>query len=290
MLKLNIPLADALVIGHCAPDGDSLSSIKAVINYLRKNKCKAYTLGDDNIPEHLDWIINDKDIAPKKFKPKQLIVLDCAPTQERTGTVIPDLPIFNIDHHISRIKEHNGKNIFILNRCSTASALVMDFNIIDELLLVGLYTDTLFRRCWNEMLDVSKKLNISDERAEEIFNAIRPVRYFSALVGLKNAKIHKCRNGFFIVETGEKDPVVISEMADTMFRYAESICLIDGLGYAKLRTSNKRLIETKKLLEIADIFGGGGHPQACGMLANGKRTTLISVLKQLDIEPNSETI
>jgi nanoRNase/pAp phosphatase (c-di-AMP/oligoRNAs hydrolase) len=287
MSRYALPLRDSLVIGHANPDGDSLSSIKAVIGYLRENGKAAFTKMAGNIPEHLSWIVHEDDFAEKGFQPEQTIVLDCAPTEDRVGFHIEG-PIISIDHHASRKLEHNpSKKMYVLDRCSMAAALVLDFGIVNEVLLVGLYTDTLFMNSFNEVLKVSKILKLSDERAKEILSAIRPTRYLQALVGIKNAKLHKCRNGFFIVETEEKDPIVVSEIMDTLFRYSESVCLIDGNGQAKLRTSNKGLIDNEKLLEIADIFGGGGHPHACVACANGRRTTLVSVLKQLEIEENT---
>jgi len=286
MSKYTLPLRDSLVVGHASPDGDSLSSIRTVVNYLRENGKVAFAKVIGEIPEHLSWIIHKDDFVEKGFHPEQTVVLDCAPTEERVGFHIEGT-VVNIDHHMSRKQDHNPlKKTYVLDRCSTAAALVLDFGIINEVLLVGLYTDTLFMNSFNEVMKVAKILRPSDERAKEILSAIRPTRYLQALVGIKNAKLHKCRNGFFIVETEEKDPIVISEMMDTLFRYSESVCLIDGNGQAKLRTSNKDLIETEKLLEIADIFGGGGHAHACVTCANGKRTTLISVLKQLDIKEN----
>jgi len=287
MPKYALPLRDSLVIGHVNPDGDSLSSIKAVVGYLRENGKAAFTKIVGDIPEHLAWIVHEDDLAEKGFHFEQTVVLDCAPVEERTGIRIEG-PVVNIDHHSSRKQDHNpSKKTYVLERCSTAAALVLDFGIASDVLLVGLYTDTLFMNSFNEVLRVAKILKLDDERAKEMLSAIRPTRYLQALVGIKNAKLHKCRNGFFIVETEEKDPIVTSEMMDTLFRYSESVCLIDGNGQARLRTSNKGLIDSEKLLEIADIFGGGGHPYAAGCCANGKRTTLFSVLKQLDIQENT---
>lgn len=287
MSRYALPLRDSLVIGHANPDGDSLSSIKAVIDHLRKNGKAAFARVVGDIPEHLSWIVSDDDFAGRDFEPEQTVVLDCAPTEDRTGLPIAD-PVVNIDHHVSRKQEHSpAKRVYVLDRCSTAAALVLDFGITADVLLVGLYTDTLFMNSFNEVLKVARVLKLDDGRAKEILSAIRPTRYLQALIGIKNAKLHKCRNGFFVVETEEKDPIVLSEMMDTLFRYSENVCLIDGCGQAKLRTSNKSLIENEKLLEIADIFGGGGHPYAAGCCANGKRTTLISVLKQLEIPENT---
>jgi nanoRNase/pAp phosphatase (c-di-AMP/oligoRNAs hydrolase) len=171
--------------------------------------------------------------------------------------------------------------MYILNRCSTAAALILDFGIPDEILLVGLYTDTLFMRSWNELQKCFHKIDVSDEHAHNILSACRPTRDKKALHVVQTAKIHRCRNGFILAETEEKDQAVIGEVMETLFRYAEGVCLIDGTGKARLRTSN----ESVDVGAIAKTFGGGGHTFASGCDANGKRTALIAVIKQLEIPP-----
>jgi len=285
MPKYKLPVEDSLIVGHVNPDGDSLSSIKAVINYLRANGKIAVGKISGAVPEHLSWILSENDLPKKIPEVKQTIVLDCAPTQERIGFLV-DGPVINIDHHITRVEDHDPKGkIYVLDRCSTAAALVLDFGIIDEVLLVGLYTDTLFMRAWNEVLQVAKKIEVSDEKAEQILSSIRPTRYMQALIGIKNAKIHKCRNGFIIAEVDESDPIVVSEIMDTLFRYSENVCLVDGANKARLRTSNKNLINSGKIAELAHVLGGGGHAFASGCDVSGKKTTLYAIVKQLEIPP-----
>ena len=283
MSKYKLPLKDSLVVGHVNPDGDSLASIKAVINHLRSKGKVAVAKVAGQVPEHLAWILPEEDLPNELPEIEQTIVLDCGPTQDRVGFEVNG-PIINIDHHISRIEDHNPRRrTYVLERCSTAAALVLDFGIIDPILLIGLYTDTLFIRSWNEILKVAGKLNIDDNMAEQFLSSVRPTRYIQALMGIKNAKIHKCRNGFLIVETEEKDQVVISEIMDTLFRYSENVCLIDGQVKARLRTSNKELIDSGKLAEIASVFNGGGHAFAAGCDVSGKRTAFLGVIKQLNM-------
>lgn len=286
MPKYKIPIKDSLVCGHVDPDGDSLSSTKAVINYLRSHGKTAVAKICGTVPEHLSWILSEEDLPPDIPKIEQTIVLDCGPTPDRVGFEIKG-PIFNIDHHLTRIEEHNPrKKSYILDRCSTAAALILDFGVIDPILLVGLYTDTFFQRSWNELQSCFKKIPVADEKAEQMLSAIRPVRYMQTLIGIKSAKFHKCRNGFLIVETAETDSIVINEMMDTLFRYSESVCLVAGNGMAKLRTSNKALIDSEKMAKIASIFDGGGHPFAAMCQADGKRTALFGAIKQLSIIEN----
>jgi len=283
MSKYKIPIADSLVVGHVDPDGDSLSSIKAVINFLRKNGKTAYAKVQGRVPEHLSWIVPESDRVDDIPEVEQIIVLDCAPTTGRIGFDVL-LPCINIDHHITRKDEHSPKNkVYVLDRCSTAAALILDFGIIDDILLVGLYTDTFFVRSLNEVFQAFSKLEIEDDTATEILSAIKPHRYMQALLSIQDAKIHKCRNGFMIVEVEETDQAVVSEIMDTLFKYSENVVLIDGLTKARLRTSNKQLIESGKIAEIANIFSGGGHAFAAGCDVSGKRTAFLGVIKQLKV-------
>lgn len=285
MSRYKLPLKDSLVVGHVNPDGDSLSSVKAVVNYLRSNGCKAYAKIVGPVAEHLSWIITEDDL--EEVPVEQTVVLDCGPTPDRIGFEIEG-EVVSIDHHNSRIDEHKPRNkIYVLDRCSTAATLILDFGIIDKVLLVGLYTDTMFQKSWNELNDCFKKIEISDHQAEEILSSVRPTRYMNALLGIQSAKFHKCRNGFLIVETQEKDPLVVAEMMDTLFRYSENVCLVDGNGMGKLRTSNQKLKDSGELVKIATLFGGGGHNFAAGLDANNKKTTLFGIIKQLDVPQNN---
>lgn len=281
MSRYHIPVLDSLVVGHVNPDGDSLSSIKAVLGYLRAQGRIAVAKVHGKVPDHLGWILSEEDLPKDLPKVQQTVVLDCEPTEERMGFGIRG-PLVNIDHHISRKKEHNPKEgVHIIDRCSTAAALILDFGMLDEILLVGLYTDTLFMRSWNELQKCFRKLKVSDELAHNILSACRPTRDRKALQVVQTAKIHRCRNGFILAETEEKDQAVIGEVMETLFRYAEGVCLIDGTGKARLRTSN----ESIDVGAIAKTFGGGGHQFASGCDANGKRTALMAVIKQLEIPP-----
>lgn len=281
MSRHQIPVLDSLVVGHVNPDGDSLSSVKAVLNHLRALGKTAKTKVVGKTPDHLGWILSEDDMAGEGLGMEQTIVLDCEPDSERVGFRLSG-NVVNIDHHDTRREEHDPKNaVYVLDRCSTAAALILDFGILDEILLVGLYTDTLFVRGWNELQKCFRKIRVSDERAHTILSACRPTRDKKALHVVQTAKLHRCRNGFILAETEEKDQGVISEVMETLFRYAEGVCLIDGTGKARLRTSN----ESIDVGAIAKMFGGGGHAFASGCDANGKRTALMAVIKQLEVPP-----
>jgi phosphoesterase RecJ-like protein len=283
MPKYTIPLRDSLVIGHANPDGDSLASIKAVLNRFRAAGKTAVAKVAGKTPEHLEWILTEDDLPKEIPEVEQTIVLDCAP--DRVGFAVDaEKPIINIDHHATRMEDHDPrKKVYVLDRCSTAAALILDFGIVDDILLVGLYTDTLFMRSWAELQKCFRRIDVSDEKAHAILSACRPTRDRKALAAIRTAEIHRCRNGFLIAELkDEANPAVVTEVMETLFRYAEGVCLIDSNGMARLRTSN----ENVDVGSIAKLFGGGGHTFASGFDANGKKTAILGVIKQLVVPPS----
>ena len=258
-----------------------MSSIKAVLGHLRANCRKAFAKVAGKIPDHLEWILSGEDMLPDGERFEQTIVLDCEPSEARVGFV-PHGDVLSIDHHDTRRGEHDpGKGMYVLDRCSTAAALILDFGVVNEILLVGLYSDTLFMRRWGELQKCFRKIRVSDEHAHSIMSACRPTRDKRALHVVQTARLHMCRNGFILAETEEKDQAVISEVMETLFRYAEGVCRIDVTGKARLRTSN----ENVDVGSIAKMFSGGGHGFAAACDANGKRTALMAVIKQLEVPP-----
>ena len=159
----------------------------------------------------------------------------------------------------------------------------MYFGIVEDILLVGLYTDTLFMRAWADLQKCFRRIEVSDERAHAILSACRPTRDRKALAALRTAEIHRCRNGFLIAELkNEDDQAVVTEVMETLFRYAEGVCLIASNGMARLRTSNENI----DVGSLAKLFGGGGHTFASGFDAKGKKTAIMSVIKQLIVPPS----
>ena len=274
MPKYSIPIRDSLVVGHADPDGDSLSSVKAVLGHIRAGGKRAMAKVCGKVPDHLAWILPEEDLVEDMPDAEQTIILDCGP--DRVGFEVVGL-VLNIDHHDTRKGEHDPKTLtYVLDRCSVAAALILDFGLRDDILLVGLYDDTKFFRSWGELNKCFRLIKVSDERAHALLSACRPTRYKKALVALKSAETYWCKNRFLLAEIEESDPVVVSEVMETLFRYSESVCLIDGSGRARLRTSNEAL----DLGAIAKMFGGGGHPFAAACDTNGRRTAFVGLIKQ----------
>lgn len=261
---LKIPIKDCLITSHKCPDGDAISSSIAVYNYIKKNKKKVCIKLIGPIPKNFEWMLGDiklSDEVPKWVK--QVIVLDSDFSKDRLGWKIPDnVPVLNIDHHIQRIDKHDPKNgIFVFDDFSTASILFRKFGISDDLLVIGAYTDTYFAKNIKDVFTFILDLGVPEDKIEEFINKVNMKSDRRTWKIIRDSKIHRCKNGFVIVETLEDDPMAIESAMRILCSMNETVCLIFGDKQVKLRTSDKEL----DLSEIAKKFSGGGHPFASGI-------------------------
>ena len=278
----SIPLKDTIITTHKDPDGDALSSASAVYNYLESNGKKAVLKFSGDIPKNLEWIIESKEVVKKVPDwVENIIVLDCAPTHERVGWELPNIPVYNIDHHKSRIEDNDPDNdIHVIDSCSTASILFNYFGIKDDILSVGLYTDTLFTKNLTEVLYFLLQLNVDEEKLSLYISKINsnPDRKLWKMVN--ESDVHRCRNGFVIIETKEDSPDIIESFMQILSKMSESVCLLYGKNAdVKLRTSNPLL----DLSEIAKEYSGGGHSFASMCNVNGKISEFKSKIKSLSV-------
>lgn len=285
-----LPIKNSLVVGHENPDLDSLSSCRAVASFLKDNEKKAAIRLSGSVPSYLEWILAGEEIVNTiPDWAEQVIVLDCGPEKERIGWEIPDhMVVVNIDHHKTRFDCHDPqKKIYVKDRCSTAAILILDFGIVETILLSGLYGDTLFQKNFNELTRCFRKLlkpGVSDEAIEKILANIRPSKDRRIIDAVREAKVHRCRNGFTICELkGNEDSGAIEQIMRLLHNFSESVCLIQPNGQGRLRTSNPNI----DLSKIAELFSGGGHAHAAGLdVSGGKGTALKTLIRSLDIEPN----
>ena len=275
-----IPIKNSLITAHVNPDGDALSCIKAVSEYLTDHSKLTAIRVNGTIPNYLQWIVSNEttttDIPPWV---EQVIVLDSEPTPKRLGWEIPaNLPIVNIDHHIHRIEHHNpDNNVFVFDSCSVAAALILNFNIVNPILIVGLYTDTLFSRKWSELLKCFNKLQVSDEDEQFYINSIRPKNDKRTTEAVRKSKVKYYANGFAYVTVKETDYGVLEEVMRFFHRFNESVCLVSGDGVVKLRTDGKSM----NVAKIAEELSGGGHHFAaqCSIASDDDEKKLVSLVR-----------
>jgi len=280
----SIPLVNTLITSHKNPDGDALASIKAVYNHLKSNDkdCCVKIYGE--LPKNLDWVLDGVELV-KKIPDwvENIVVLDCAPTKDRLGWDLPtNIPIFNIDHHMIREEENDpDNNIHVIKGCSTCSLLYSRFGINDDILALGVYTDTLFTKSIFEVLHFILDSKIEEEVVSNYIAKVNSNPDKKVWDILSNIKTHRCRNGFLIAEyDGFASPDVIESIIQILFKLSESVCFIYGKHKkVKLRTSNDNI----DLSEIASKYKGGGHPFASVCTISGKVSEFKSIIKSMDV-------
>jgi phosphoesterase RecJ-like protein len=280
----SIPIENCIITSHKVPDGDAISSCRAVYNYIKSKGKRAVIRLEDDIPKNLQWIVEDIEIKNDIPKwAKNVIVLDSDCSENRLGWKIPNnLKVYNIDHHVYRINENDPENgIHVIDSCSTASILFKRFGIKDEILAVGVYTDTYFTKKVIEALTFISELGVSEKTFEEFLNKINYKSDKKMMKIIRDSKIHRCRNGFIIVETRETDANAIESAMHLLSELSESVCLIYGNGTknVKLRTSNKSLDVSK----IAKEYGGGGHSDASMISSIENVTDLKNTIIQFEV-------
>ncbi len=283
-----IPIKNCVITSHKNPDGDALSSMVVLYQHIINNNCKAVIRVGGNIPKNLIWMLEGIEVVKKVPDWAEMtFVLDCAPDKERTGWELPQLPIYNIDHHTVRMEENDpDNNIHIIKACSTAAILFTRFGIKNNLLIVGVYTDTLFTKQVYEVLHFLNKLGIEEEELNAYLSRINVSSDKRLWELVQTAKTHRCRNGFTIVETESNfSPDVIENFMQILMKLNESVCFIYGREKSvKLRTSNPELDVSK----IAIEYDGGGHPYASMCRISGKvsefknKITSLSVVRLKD--------
>lgn len=282
-----IPHKPSLITAHLDPDADAISSAVTVAEYLKSvGVSSVFIRFHGHIASHMQWMLTGQSIVDSVPEGvEQIIVLDSGPEKERLGWALPpNKKIINIDHHKTRLSLHNPKKrVYVVDRCSTAAALILDFNIRNPILLAGLYGDTHFTIRLNEVKTCLARLKFTDEQAEQYLSGLKPVRDRRTLDALRTAKSRFCRNGFLIVELAStEDSDVTQEIMKTLNSYSESVCLIQTDNKVLLRTRNSNL----DVSTIAKVYGGGGHSYASGLtLGEGKRSAFKSLIVSLDIEP-----
>ncbi len=232
-----------------------------------------------------------------------IIVLD-SPDLERVGDpyekhpeLFYELPIVNIDHHAGN--DFFGKiNLVDLTATSTAEILVSVIEALtgdskfinDEIataLLTGIITDTNSFQNLNttpKSLTVSAQLVASGARQQDIIKKIYKTKPLStlrlwgrALSNLRDEKNYNfvwaslTKKDFLEVGAAENESSgVIDELLKTASGVEFALILTEKNGdvHGSLRSINR----TKNVAEIAEMFGGGGHPLAAAFQM--KNTTL----------------
>ena len=286
-----------LITAHVQPDGDAIGSTLALMQMLRSIGKSAQIFIDDTVRKNLHALPHFEEIRrPKdgeKFDADLMIVLDTSP--DRIGNVknLTDVPVLNIDHHVTN--KNDLGDLYVETKAAATCEIIfklageLDAPITPEIatcLYTGLATDTGFFQFSNtraETLAIAAELircgvspHFISEQLEK--KSLAEVRGLSAaLNSLKMFYDDKVAGMILDHDTAKKfdstegfiDEIRVIETVDVAFLITEktpNVCRV---------SMRSKGVDVSK---VAAKLGGGGHIRAAGCTL---KTTLAEAEKIL---------
>ena len=301
---------------HTSPDGDALGSTLALLNALRYIGKDAYIISRDVIPDNFSYLSFSEEIDGETTKPDKdtdlVIVLDCG-NVERISADLSEYKgiLIDLDHHVSN--ENYGHINFVDTQaaatCELSYLLIKELgvnlkdnnsetNAIGSAVYTGLVTDTGSFRHSN----VTKRTH---NIASELIDA-----------GIENSKIH---SNLFDNKPFEKVKLMGTVLSNIELALDNKVAVLSipkgmlesfnlpnvdtsdiisiGLGIKGVEVSlllkeveegTKSSLRSKNdvdVRKVAEIFGGGGHIKAAGLMQKNTdlkcaKENLLKALKE----------
>lgn len=294
-----------VIAGHVNPDGDAVGSALALAMCLKSIGKDVRVFFDDEIPRNFSLLPKHEKIERpiEKIETDALIIVDASP--DRIGRVLEcvgDVPILNIDHHVSNDGE--GRKLFCDPQAAATAEIIFQIAIemgikltkeIATCIYVGIATDTGFFCFSNttaetlliasDMLALGVKPNLVVDVLEQ-----RPLE---VVVGLG-----KALNTLELWHDGRAAGIFIDQnLVDTLETtegFIDQIRVIEGVDVSlllKCKSENVcRVSMRSKTVDVAEIamkFDGGGHIRAAGCtlkmpFEDAKRTIIQAIDEALD--------
>jgi phosphoesterase RecJ-like protein len=301
------------IIGHVRPDGDCIGSQLALALALKNEGKKVTCWNEDSMPSKLAFLDPDRILQQPRpgLKFDCVIALDCA-SFERLGKIGPCIRsrkyFFNIDHHesntryadvnwVSATQPSTGELIYRFLRAANWAITPP----IADCLFTAISTDTgsfQYPSTRPGTFYIAGKLVERGVNLARVCNEVYesyPLSRVRLLQHLFN-KFHLAHNDqiayFWLkkadyVRTGA-EPADSEGLIDHI-RAIESVvvaCLFEELEPSLTRISLRSKSEQVNVNEIAQSFGGGGHPAAAGARIPGQalsvqRKVLAAIKKAL---------
>ena len=305
-----------LVVGNKIPDGDSVGCISALLDFCRGTLGKEiYTYFVDSIPDTLSWGFDEGDFtSPPQLileDYNSLIVVDDYVGDSRLGIQIKDVPILNLDHHLTNsvvenaefsqeffiedpdiylVVQSKGKMIHIWGDVPATACLLVAGEIVDPLLLVSIHQDSYrFRvkpissvkwanRLCNQLTE--RVSGFTDLEAERILRKSEGKLSRVALDRFLNSKVyvwhgkHKEQERTLVLATVKDEDQAYWGVLSSFRMFSDiTIVVSETTGKTSIRTD----LEEFEAHKIAQRFGGGGHSKAAGLTLDPNH-----LVKQMD--------
>ncbi|MEJ5166462.1 MAG: bifunctional oligoribonuclease/PAP phosphatase NrnA [Thermoanaerobaculia bacterium] len=286
-----------LILSHQHPDGDSVGSALALKCILEKLGKRARIVNTDPLPFNLrkiqgkeHWEIMEK--LPGDFPSSYdgTFVLEC-PSLERTGySNIKDIPLINLDHHISNQKY--GDYVIVRPEIPCIGIIIfeiaknLDIKITEEManyLYISLVTDTgqfCYANSTPQAFDFASQLVSFGAKPDEVSKLLYE-NYPASSVKLKGLLLSTLE----IEKDGKvailKFPLCFLKETNSLPQDAEGVIdeprKIEGVevavmlreeegGNIKISMRSQGNIDVER---IARKYDGGGHKNAAGFTIKG---------------------
>ncbi|HUS71100.1 MAG TPA: bifunctional oligoribonuclease/PAP phosphatase NrnA [Anaerolineae bacterium] len=295
----------AFLIAHTDPDGDTVGSTLALAYALRKMGKECTLACSDPVPDLLFFLPGVEEFGAPQVTDHDLIVTVDASDPGRLGQTYKDvlgmdLPILNIDHHIT----NTGFGTVNLVRSDAAATAEIIFDLltawkveVDQLLatylLTGIVTDTRSFSTSNttpRALEVSSELVASGASLIDIneryyrSKGVETLRLWGQMLNRMQLDGHLV----WSVNTLEmrEDCRADSDDGDGIVNLLASVR--EAVAAIVFKENEGDQIEVSirsrpgvDISSVAVHFGGGGHPQAAGAVVNGTLEQVVpSVLSK----------
>jgi bifunctional oligoribonuclease and PAP phosphatase NrnA len=307
LLSLEEPV---LLLGNKTPDGDSCSSLSAILAFLRKNNRESYIHFLTPPNKMLRWMFEPEDFCLTILQDyKSLVVVDDFVCPKRLGLEeIKQVPIVNIDHH-EREFINEGRNVYTgevvqsglqtklyWGRLPATACILVDAAIYHPYLWVGIATDTKFFKINSVtasayIYKLSRNvrefgLKLTDAESNLMSQKLSPTLSQDSLDALAQSKVDFFKGSF----NGKSVQVCIVETDTRLAEHAKAVLKVyemfsdvtavinKSTGTVSLRSNQS----SYPILDIAQTFGGGGHLYAAGCLID-KDNYLASLERLTDL-------
>jgi phosphoesterase RecJ-like protein len=279
-----------LIVGNKATDGDSAGCIVALLDHLREEAIEAYTYFATPPDFGLNWMFDPEDINSSILEDyASLIVVDDYVDADRLGIPIKEnVPIINIDHHLSRKPEKADlESLFVgvtdwtmtfWALVPATAAILIASEITHPYLWISLYTDSVgftvngvSTAKWAYRLIEgleNKGEPLSNELQEQMQQKITRVGSLSSFHSAMNAKTYTFDGTFNgepfqvaigVIDTNDKETAM--KYLQTLYAYSHvAVVTSKNMGWTSLRSRTYDF----DVSAIAKSFGGGGHLRASG--------------------------
>jgi phosphoesterase RecJ-like protein len=316
---MNVPVPQALLdfihrgtkfllTGHKDPDGDCVGSQLALASALRRlgKEVILCSAGPFKRPEIAPYAnLFTAQLTEKDREGAWVIITDCS-DPERTGDIEPQikgLPLAIIDHHATN---NSPGEVTLFLDVDAPSVTVMVFVLIEALGLVpsqeeaallffGLCTDTGFFRHLDqtgaETFRHAARMIDAGASPKAAFNVMNGGKSLESrkLMALVLARAETYYDGRRVVssENYEETQALGAQGrdSDTLYQLLQAVKGVEAIAIIRQESLENCSIGFRSrswvnVAEIAGQFGGGGHKNASGALANG----IIAEIKPRVIE------